>query len=125
VRAVAFTEPGGPEVLEVIDTPDQPLGPSQVRLRVRAATVNPTDTNYRAGAYRATYPDEPAPWVPGMDAAGDVVEVGPDVEHLAVGDAVMAVVRPHGAYREDLVLSADAVVHALAAATPSPRRPCR
>jgi NADPH:quinone reductase-like Zn-dependent oxidoreductase len=47
-----------------------------------------------------------------MDAAGEVVEVGDGVEHLAVGDAAMAVVAPHGAYREDKVLPADCVVRA-------------
>ena len=110
MRAVGVTEFGGPDALHIVDVPPQPLGPGQVRLRVRAAGVNPTDTQYRAGAYTAYYPEEQAPWIPGMDAAGDVVELGEGVDHLAVGDLAMAVVVPHGAYSEDLVLSGDSVV---------------
>ena len=110
MRAVGVTEFGGPSALHILDLPQDPVGPGQVRLRVTAAAVNPTDTNLRAGAYTAYYPDETFPWIPGMDAAGVVAEVGDGVQHLAVGDAVMAVVVPHGAYREDLVLSGNSVV---------------
>lgn len=110
MRVVAFSEFGGPEVLHMVDLPQQPLGREDVRLRVRAAAVNPTDTMYRAGAWAALFPNEFAPYIPGMDAAGDVIEVGDDVHHVAVGDTVMAVVLPHGAYREDLVVPGSAVV---------------
>ncbi|MGY1710729.1 zinc-binding alcohol dehydrogenase family protein [Geodermatophilus sp. SYSU D00758] len=113
MRAVAVTEFGGPEALHVVDVPDEPLGPGQVRLRVRAATVNPTDTHLRSGAYASRDPVQDFPYVPGMDAAGEVVEVGPGTAtDLAPGDRVMAVVVPtgaHGAYREDLVLPAASV----------------
>ncbi|RFU23017.1 NADP-dependent oxidoreductase [Geodermatophilus marinus] len=116
MRAVAVTEFGGPEALHVVDVPDQPLGPGQVRLRVRAATVNPTDTHLRSGAYASRDPVQEFPYVPGMDAAGEVLEVGPDAAtDLAPGDRVMAVVVPtgaHGAYREDLVLPAASVARA-------------
>ncbi|WP_369137991.1 quinone oxidoreductase family protein [Modestobacter versicolor] len=107
-----MTEFGGPEALHIVDVPPQPLSPGHVRLRVRAAAINPTDTQYRAGAYTAYYPDETAPWIPGMDAAGDVVDVGEGVDHLAVGDLAMAVVVPHGAYCEELVLPGASVVKA-------------
>ncbi len=110
MRAVGVTEFGCPEALHLVEVPAEPLGMGQVRLRVRAATVNPTDTNYRVGAYRAHFPDETAPWIPGMDVAGEVVEIGDGVDHLAVGDSVMGVVVPHGAYREDKVLSGNSVV---------------
>jgi NADPH:quinone reductase-like Zn-dependent oxidoreductase len=112
MRAVGVTEFGGPDVLRMVDLPLQPLAAGHVRLRVHAATVNPTDTALRAGAYAAAFPDENFPWVPGMDAAGEIVEVGAGVDHLVLGDMVMAVVVPHGAYREDLVLRADSVVRA-------------
>ncbi len=113
MRAVGVTEFGGPEALSVVDVPDEPLGPGQVRLRVHAAAVNPTDTHLRQGDYAGRDPVKTPPWVPGMDAAGEVVEVGEGVDRdLSVGDAVMAVVVPtgaHGGYREDLVLSAASV----------------
>jgi NADPH:quinone reductase-like Zn-dependent oxidoreductase len=115
MRAAGVTEFGGPEALHVVDVPDEPLGPGEVRLRVAAATVNPTDTHLRAGAYAGRDPVKQPPWVPGMDAAGVVVEVGDGVDHLAPGDPAMAVVVPtgaHGGYRENLVLPADSVVRA-------------
>jgi NADPH:quinone reductase-like Zn-dependent oxidoreductase len=101
------TEFGGPEALTVVDVPDEPLGPGRVRVRVRAAAVSPTDTHLRTGAYAGRDPVKTPPWVPGMDAAGEVVEVGDGVDRVAVGDAVMGIVVPsgaHGGYREDLVL---------------------
>src|SRR3954468_23445891 len=115
MRAVGVIRFGGPEALQVVDVPDEPLGPGQVRLRVAAATVNPTDTHARAGSYADRDPVKQPPWVPGMDVAGGVVEVGEGVEHLAVGDAVMGIVVPtgaHGGYREDLVLPGDSGVRA-------------
>jgi NADPH2:quinone reductase len=109
------TEFGGPEALHVVDVPDEPLGPGQVRLRVEAAAVSPTDTHARSGAYAGRDPVTTPPWVPGMDVAGVVDEVGEGVEHVAVGEAVMGVVVPrgaHGGYRESLVLPAGSVVRA-------------
>src|SRR5687768_6723438 len=115
MRAAGVTEFGGPEALHLVDVPDEPLGPGQVRLRVAAAAVAPTDTHLVAGAYAGRDPVKQPPWVPGMDAAGVVVEVGDGVEHLRVGDLAMGIVVPtgaHGGYREDLVLPADSVVRA-------------
>src|SRR4051812_8988173 len=115
MRAAGVTEFGGPEALHLVDVPDEPLGPGEVRLRVAAATVNPTDTHARAGAYAERDPVKQPPWVPGMDVAGEVVEVGDGVAHVAPGDAVMGIVVPtgaHGGYREDLVLPGDSVVRA-------------
>src|SRR3954469_11016925 len=119
MRAVGVIRFGGPEALQVVDVPDQPLGPGQVRLRVAAATVNPTDTHLRSGAYADRDPVKQPPWVPGMDVAGDVAEVGEGVTHLAPGDPAMAIVVPsgaHGGYRENLVLPGDSVVRAPAGA---------
>jgi NADPH:quinone reductase-like Zn-dependent oxidoreductase len=109
------------ETLHEVDVPAEPLVPGKVRVRVRAAAVNPTDTNVRTGA-RATA-DKPVGVadVPGMDAAGVVTEIAENTETpLAVGDRVMAIVRPsgeHGAYREEVVLPAGSVVRAPANAS--------
>jgi NADPH2:quinone reductase len=113
MRAVGVTEFGGPEALHIVDVEPEPLSPGQVRLRVEAAAVSPTDTHARSGAYAGRDPVKTPPWVPGMDVAGIVTEVGDGVEHLAVGDAAMGIVvpfGPHGAYREDKVLPGDSVV---------------
>jgi NADPH:quinone reductase-like Zn-dependent oxidoreductase len=108
MRAVGVTEFGGPEALHLVDVPAEPLGPGQVRLRVTAATVNPTDTYSRNGTYQHRDPVKEFPYVPGMDVAGELVEIGAGgPTDLELGDHVMGVVVPtgaHGGYREDLVL---------------------
>ena len=122
MRGVGVMEFGGPEALEVVELPEAHAGPGEVRLRVHAATVNPTDTFVRGGARAdARRASGPPPYIPGMDAAGVVDEIGEGTEtDLAVGDAVMAMVIPsgaHGAYRESIVLKADAVCRAPAGAS--------
>ncbi|MGD9935718.1 MAG: NADP-dependent oxidoreductase [Dehalococcoidia bacterium] len=104
---------GGPEVLKVVDLPEAHPGAGEVRIRVYGAAVNPTDTGIRDGSRAAMLATIAPPYVPGMDAAGVIDEVGPGAGHrFKVGDAVMAMVIPtgaHGAYRESVVLAADAV----------------
>src|SRR4051794_24248967 len=119
MRAAGVTEFGGPEALHLVDVPAEPLGAGEGRLRVAGATVNPTDTHARSGAYAERDPVKQPPWVPGMDVAGEVVEVGEGVGHVAPGDAVMGIVVPtgaHGGYRENLVLPGDSVVRVPAGA---------
>lgn len=116
MRAVGVTEFGGPDALHLVDLPEPHAGPGEVRIRVHAAAVNPTDTGLRAGLYRERLGDRPPPYVPGMDAAGLVDEVGPG-SRFATGDRVMAITLPTtprgGAY-------ADAVVVPEASAVPMP-----
>lgn len=114
--AVGVLQPGGPEVLDVIRRTVREPGPGEVRLAVRAAAVNPTDVLLRTGGPQAGADGtrgEP-PWVPGMDAAGIVEAVGDGVERPAVGDRVMAAVRPvapdGGAQSEFVVVPAASVV---------------
>ena len=121
MRAVGITEWGGPAALRVVDLPSPEAGPGEVRIRVHAAAVNPTDTLLRDGSRAEALRDVPAPHVPGMDAAGVVDQLGPGTEtSLQVGDAVMAVVLPrghHGAYAEQIVVPAESVVRAPAGAS--------
>lgn len=116
MRAVGLMTHGGPEVLEVVDVPEVQVGLGQVRLRIHAAAVNPTDTMARNGSRAEQQKADPPPYVPGMDAAGVVDQVGDGVmTGVQVGDAVMAMVVPnaaHGAYREQIVLDQRAVVAA-------------
>jgi NADPH:quinone reductase len=108
MRAVGLFTHGGPEVLKVVELPEVHAGPGQVRIRVYAATVNPTDVGVRNGSRAEQQKADPLPYVPGMEAAGIVDEVGSGVpDRLKVGDAVMAIVVPkgsHGAYCEQIVL---------------------
>ena len=107
---------GGPEALEVVDVPAVEAGPGQVRVRIYAAAVNPTDTMARNGSRAEMQKKDPPPYIPGMDAAGIVDQVGDGVTTgVQVGDRVMAMVVPkasHGAYREQIVLDQRAVVPA-------------
>jgi NADPH:quinone reductase-like Zn-dependent oxidoreductase len=108
-------------VLQIVELPEVHSGPGQVRIRVHAATVNPTDIAARNGAGAEQQKADPPPYVPGMEAAGIVDEIGSGVpERLKVGDAVMAIVVPkgsQGAYREQIVLDARSVVRAPAGTT--------
>jgi len=121
MRAVGLRTHGGPEVLEVVDVPEAQAGPGQVRIKIFAAAVNPTDTMARNGSRADQQKADPPPYIPGMDAAGIVDQVGDGVETgVKVGDRVMAMVCPqaqHGAYREQIVLEARAVVPAPAGTT--------
>lgn len=120
-QAVGVIEFGGPEALQVVDLPEVHPGAGEVRLRVHAAAVNPTDTFVRNGDRAEALRKDPPPYIPGMDAAGVIDEIGPGTTtDLALGDPVMAMVVPsgsHGAYRQSLVLAADAVARAPAGAT--------
>lgn len=124
MRVVGVTQYGGPDVLKLVHVPRPTAGPGQIRLRVHAATVNPGDTLLRNGDLDALLRSGPLtpPYVPGMEAAGVVDEIGPDtVTSLNVGDLVMAIVMPidatGGAYAEYLAVDADQVTNAPAGAT--------
>ena len=117
MKALATTEFGGPEALVLIDLPDPAAEPGKVLIRVRAAAVNPTDALIRSGEHvRMFGRTAPPPYVPGMDAAGDVVAIGAGVDtDLKVGDRVMAFIAPigsYGAYSEMLAVPANSVVKA-------------
>ena len=121
MKAVGLMEHGGPEVLEIVDVDEVTAGPGQIRIRNYAAAVNPTDVVARDGTRAKLQSQFPPPYVPGMDAAGIVDQVGDGVTTgIEVGDRVMAMVVPkaqHGAYREQLVLNQHAVVPAPANTT--------
>src|SRR5687767_7055253 len=86
MRGIGGIEFGGREALQLVDLPDVHAGPGEVRIRVRAATVKPTDLGLRNGSRAEALREVPPPHVPGMDVAGVVDEVGPDTAtDLAVG----------------------------------------
>lgn len=121
MKAVGVTEFGGPEALHIVELPEPQAGPGEMRIRVRAAAVNPTDTLIRSGARARQLADIPPPYVPGMDAAGVLDQVGEGVAtDLRVGERVMAIVIPsgsHGAYSELVVVPAESVAPVPAGAT--------
>jgi NADPH2:quinone reductase len=92
VRVAEVTAFGGPEVLRVAERPDPVAKPGEVVVRIRAATVNPTDIGTRAGQARRRLPDLEPPFVPGWDLAGEVASVGEGVTDFDAGDRVVGMI---------------------------------
>ena len=92
MKAITYAEYGDPSVLTLSDVPDPKVGPGEVLIRVRSASVNPVDWKIVAGYLDPMmYVELPA--VPGWDVSGVVEAVGYDTPEFAVGDAVMAYAR--------------------------------
>jgi NADPH:quinone reductase-like Zn-dependent oxidoreductase len=110
VKAVAIGEPGGPEVMRVIERDVPEPGPGEVRIAVRGAAVHPSDIAFRERGIQGV----PPPWVPGWDAGGVVESAGEGVTDVTAGDEVMFAVLPRraegGAQSELVVVSAASVV---------------
>ena len=111
MRASAFSEFGGPEVVRPMDLPIPRARAGEIVVRVAAATVNPTDTLMRAGKQVAMMVGLEPPFVAGMEFAGRVHELGSGVTSLAIGQPVMGLVNPRrperGAQAEYVVLAAN------------------
>lgn len=88
MRAVSYSQFGGPEVLHVADVPVPEPGPEQVRVRVAASVVHPVDLMVRSGRFPAPLPTG-LPYTPGWDVVGTIDAVGPSVEEFAIGDEVI------------------------------------
>jgi NADPH:quinone reductase-like Zn-dependent oxidoreductase len=120
MKAVGVIRFGGPEALRQVELPEPHAGPGQIRIRVFAATVNPGDRYVRNGSLGPTA--AAPPYLPGMEAAGVVDEIGASTTtELRPGDRVMTVVMPTSpngrAYAEHLVAPVQQVVRAPAGST--------
>src|ERR671927_210682 len=89
MKAVRFSEFGGPEVLRYEDVALPEPGAGQVRIRVAGTSFNGVDGNIRGGFMQGPIPVE-LPHTPGLDVAGTVDALGEGVEGFAGGDAVVA-----------------------------------
>src|ERR1043166_724274 len=98
-KAVRFYEVGGPEVFRIEDVPVGDPGPGQVRVRHAAVGLNFADTYFRLGYYPA-----PLPNGMGVEAAGVIEAVGPEVDGFAPGDRVTYTGSPLGAYATERVM---------------------
>ncbi|WP_093151578.1 NAD(P)H-quinone oxidoreductase [Aliiruegeria lutimaris] len=96
MRAVEITKPGGPEVLQLVTRPVPTPGLGQILIRTEWVGVNRPDALQRAGLYNAP---PTASDLPGLEASGEVVAVGPEVSEWSVGDKVCALL-PGGGYAE-------------------------
>ena len=104
MRAIQFSQTGGPEVLEVVDLPTPEPGPGQIRLRHQAIGINFIETYQRSGLYPVKLPA-----IPGGEAAGVVEAVGDGVTRFTVGDRA-ATMSAGGAYAEASLVRADRAV---------------
>ena len=106
MKAVVCRVLEGPDALVIEERPSPIPGPGQVLVRVRAASVNFPDYLMTKGLYQLK-PD--LPFTPGMEAAGDILALGPDVTGWAVGDRVVATMR-FGAFAEEVLASAEGLM---------------
>ncbi|HEX4963213.1 MAG TPA: NAD(P)-dependent alcohol dehydrogenase [Thermoanaerobaculia bacterium] len=112
MKAAVIDGYGGSDRLVVRDVPDPgPPGPGQVLVRVRAASVNPMDWKIRSGSMRLLMPAT-FPLILGYDAAGEVVETGPEVTRFQPGDLVFGGVdvKRHGGAYAELALMREAAI---------------
>ncbi|HLT78998.1 MAG TPA: NAD(P)H-quinone oxidoreductase [Ferrovibrio sp.] len=93
MTVIEISQPGGPEVLKPASRPMPRPGAGEVLIKVAAAGVNRPDVLQRAGMYP---PPPGAPDYPGLEVAGEIAALGPDVQHWKVGDKVCALVTGGG-----------------------------
>ncbi|MFC7242266.1 quinone oxidoreductase family protein [Catellatospora aurea] len=104
MQAVQITQYGGPEVLTPVEVEPPVAGPGQAVVEIAATGVNFIDVYHRQGRYPT-----PLPFIPGVEAAGRVAAVGPDVTGVSVGDRVGWVLAP-GAYAQAAAVPVDRLV---------------
>jgi NADPH2:quinone reductase len=103
-HAIRIHRTGGPEALQWEDVEVGEPGPGQVRIRQEAAGLNFIDVYHRTGLYK-----QELPLTPGVEGAGVVEALGPDVTHVSKGDRV-AYAGPTGGYAEERLIDAERVV---------------
>jgi len=105
VKAIRIHKTGGPEVLQLEDITLPAPGPGELRVRNHAIGLNFIDTYFRTGLYAAPQ----LPFVPGNEAAGEVLAVGPNVTEFKPGDRV-AYVATLGSYAEERNVAVNSTV---------------
>jgi len=109
MKAITYTEFGGPEVLRLEEVDEPHAGRGQVRLKVVAAGVNPLDSKIRNGGRPQVTP--PFPVIPGVEAAGVVDEVGEGVTGVAVGDEVLGFTHDRASHAEYVAVNDVSLTH--------------
>ncbi|HLV78462.1 MAG TPA: NADP-dependent oxidoreductase [Marinobacter sp.] len=93
MRHVIYSEFGGPDVLQLAESPVPQPGEGELVVRIHGAGLNPIDWKTRKGlGFAARQIESRLPWTPGFEMAGEVAAVGEGVTTLAVGDRVMGIV---------------------------------
>ncbi|KAI4384716.1 hypothetical protein MLD38_002832 [Melastoma candidum] len=97
VKAIRVHELGGAEVLKWEDVEVGEPKEGEIRVRHKAIGINFIDVYFRKGLYKAPF----LPFIPAMEAVGEVVAVGPGLTGSKVGDIVAYVGHPMGSYAEE------------------------
>lgn len=104
-KAIRYEQTGGPEVMQWVEVDPGTPGAGQVKLKQHAVGLNYIDVYFRTGLYPQALPGGL-----GMEAAGEVIELGAGVSDLRIGDRVAYVANPPGAYAQERVIAADRLV---------------
>lgn len=96
MKAIEISQPGGPEVLTLVERPKPELKPGQVLIKVKAAGINRPDVFQRLGNYP---PPADASDLPGLEVAGEIVDGDVSGTNFKIGDMVCALT-PGGGYAE-------------------------
>lgn len=104
MKAIQVKRTGGPDVLELVELSVPEAKGNEAVVKIAAIGVNFIDVYYREGRYKAV-----VPFIPGLEASGEVVAVGPDVTDIKVGDRV-AYTMVMGSYAEYAAVAADRLV---------------
>ena len=100
MRSMVVTTLGGPEVLRLEGRPSPALGPQSVRIEVHAAGVNFADSLLLRGRYQVR---PRPPFIPGLEIAGVVREIGAETSVRSVGERVLGVMR-YGGFADEVVM---------------------
>src|SRR2546425_13322160 len=106
MKAIQVKRCGSPEVMEVVEMTKPTPGPKQALVKIEVSGINYIDVYFRTGLYKADLP-----FTPGMEGAGVVEAVGPEVTEVAAGDRV-AYAMARGSYAEYAVVPAWQLVKA-------------
>ena len=106
MRAIQFSEIGGPDVLRLVDLPEPSPGPVELRIRHSMIGVNFIDTYHRSGLYAL-----PLPSGLGLEGVGHVDAIGEGVTRFAPGDRAAYCTGPIGAYREAHCVPQERALH--------------
>ena len=116
-KSIIFTKHGGPEVLKLVESKINTVGPTEVRIKNIAIGLNFIDTYHRSGLYPVKLPSGL-----GMEGAGVIEEIGSEVKNFRKGDNVAYAAPPLGSYSDErvvpeniLVKIPDGITHKIAA----------
>ena len=106
MKKIVYTRIGGPDSIEIISEKLEKTVENQVKVRVYRAGINFADLMMRQGLYGSN-PD--FPFTPGYEVSGIITEIGEDVDHLEIGDRVIAMTG-FGGYAEEVIVSSNRII---------------